>query len=102
METEKQNKYSVINQFQVFVPFLHPLKTAETLLFFRCVLKVKKANIGLKWIDNSGSEIISIRNKAALFYGTNAQNTTSTSASNNNVMNGVIIFISEKCKCSCE
>ena len=51
---------------------------------------------------NSGSEIISIRNKAALFYGTNAQNTTSTSASNNNVMNGVIIFISEKCKCSCE
>ena len=102
METEKQNNYYVVNQFQANVPFLHPLKTAETFLFFRCVLGVKKGNIGLKWVDNSGREIISIRNNATLIYGINGQNTTSTSASNNNVINGVTIFISEKFKCSCE
>ena len=102
METEKQNNYHVINQFQANVPFLDPLKTAETLLFFRCVLGVKKGNIGLKWIDNSGREIISIQNNATLIYGINGQNTTSTSASNNNVINGVTIFISEKFKGSCE
>ena len=98
---EKQNYY-VVNQFQANVPFLHPLKTAETLLFFRFVLGVKKGNIGLKWVDNSGREIISIRNNATLIYGINGQNTTSTSASNNNVINGVTIFISEKFKGSCE
>ena len=92
METEKQNKYSVVNQFQANVPFLHPLKTAETLLLFWCVLGVKKGNIHLKSVDNSGREIISIRNNATLIYGINGQNTTSTSASNN-VINGVTIFI---------
>ena len=102
METKKQNNYSAVNLFQANVPFLHPLKTAETLLFFRCVLGVKKGNIGLKWIDNSGREIISIRNNATLIYGINGQNTTSTSASNNNVINGVTIFISEKFKGLCE
>ena len=102
MGTEKQNNYYVVNQFQANVPFLHPLKMAETLLFFRCVLGVKKGNIGLKWIDNSGREIISIQNNATLIYGINGQNTTSTSASNNNVINGVTIFISEKFKGSCE
>ena len=102
METEKQNNCYVVNQFQANVPFLHPLKTAETLLFFRCVLRVRKANNDLKWVDNSGREIISIRNNATLIYGINGQNTTSTSASNNNVINGVTIFISEKFKGSCE
>ena len=100
METEKQNYY-VVNQFQANVPFLHPLKTAETLLFFRFVLGVKKGNIGLKWVDNSGREIISIRNNATLIYGINAQNTTLTKVSNNNVINGVTIFISKKFKGSC-
>ena len=52
METEKQNNYYVFDQFQENVPFLQPLKTAETLLFFRCVLGVKKRNIGLKSVDN--------------------------------------------------
>ena len=102
METEKQNNYSVANQFQTIVHFLHPLKMTETLLFIWYVLGVKKGNIGLKRVDNSGKEIISIRNKATLIYGINAQNTTSTSASNNNVINGVTIFISEKIKGSCE
>ena len=92
METEKQNYYSVVNQFQANVPFLHPLQTAETLLFSRCVLGVKKGNISLKWLDNSGREIISIGSKAILIYGVNAQNTTSTSAGNNNVINRVTIF----------
>ena len=36
MGTEKQNNYYVTNQFQVNVPFLHPLKTAETLVFPMC------------------------------------------------------------------
>ena len=76
--------------------------TPWTLLFFRCVLGVKKGNIGLKWIDNSGREIISIRNNATLIYGINVQSTTSTSASNNNVINGVTIFISEKLEGLCE
>ena len=98
METEKENNYSVVNQFQANVPFLHPLKTAETFLFFRCVLGVKKGNIGLKWVDNSGREIISIRNNATLIYGINAQNATSTKTRNNNVISGVILFISEKFK----
>ena len=97
METEKQNNYSVANQFQTIVHFLHPLKMTETLLFIWYVLGVKKGNIGLKRVDNSGKEIISIRNNATLIYGINAQNTTSTSASNN-VINGVTIFISEKFK----
>ena len=34
METEKQNNYYVVNQFQANVPFRHPLKTAEILMFF--------------------------------------------------------------------
>ena len=101
METEKQTNYYVVNQFQANVPFRHPLKTVETLIFFRCVLEVKKGSIGLKWVDNSGREIISIRNNATLIYGINGQNTTSTSASNN-VINGVTIFISEKFKGLCE
>ena len=101
METEKQNYY-VVNQFQANVPFLHPLKTAETLLFFRCVLGVKKGNIGLKWVDNSGREILSIQNNATLIYGINWQKRTSTSANDNNVINRVTIFISEKFKGSCQ
>ena len=91
METEKQTNYYVVNQFQANVPFRHPLKTVETLMFFRCVLGVKKGNIGLKWVDNSGREIISIRNNATLIYGTNY-----------NVINGITIFISEKFKGLCE
>ena len=83
MVTEKQTNYYVVNQFQANVPFRHPLKTAETLMFFRCVLGVKKGNIGLKWVDNSGREIKSIRNNATLIYGINEQNITSTSTSNN-------------------
>ena len=102
MEAEKQNNCYVVNQFQANVPFLHPLKTAETLLFFRCVLGVKKGNNDLKWVDNSGREIINIRNNATLIDGINGQNTTSTSASNNDVINGVTIFIPEKFKGSCE
>ena len=34
MEPGKQNNYYVVNQFQADVPFLHPLKTVETLLIF--------------------------------------------------------------------
>ena len=102
MVTEKQTNYYLVNQFQANVPFWHPLKTAETLMFFRCVLGVKEGNIGLKWVDNSGREIISIWNNATLIYSINGQNTTSASASNNNVINGVTIFISEKFKGSCE
>ena len=102
MKTEKQNNYYVVNQFQANVPFLHPLKTAETFLFFRCVLGVKKGNIGLKSVDNSGKEIISIRNNATLVYGINGQSATSASASNNNVINHFTIFISEKFKGSCQ
>ena len=102
METGKQNNYYVVNQFQANVPFLQPLKTAENLLLFWCVHGVKKGNIDLKWVDNSGREILRIRNKATLTYGINAQNATSTSASNNNVINGATIFISEKFKGSCE
>ena len=93
---------TLLTNFQANVLFLHPLKTAETLLFFWCVLGITKGNIGVKWVDNSGSEIISIQNNATLIYGINRQNTTSTSASNNNVINGVTIFISEKFKVSCE
>ena len=59
-ETVKQTNYYVANQFQANVPFLHPLKMAEALLFFRFVLGVKKGNIGLKWVDNSDREIISM------------------------------------------
>ena len=102
METEKQINYYIVNQFQANVPFLHPLKTAETFFFFRYVLGVKKGNIGLKWVDNSGREIISIRNNATLVYGINGQSTTSTSSSNNNVINHFTIFISEKFKGSCQ
>ena len=53
--------------------------------------RVKKGNIGLKWVDNSGREIISIRNNATLIYGTNY-----------NVINGITIFISEKFKGLCK
>ena len=53
-------------------------------------------------LDNSGREIISTRNNATLIYGINAQNTTLTKVSNNNVINGVTIFISKKFKGSCE
>ena len=60
------------------------------IMFFRCVLGVKKGNIGIKWVDNSGREIISIGNNGTLIYGINGQNTTSTSATNN-VINGVTI-----------
>ena len=102
METKKRNNYSAVNQFQANVPFLHPLKTAETLLIFWCVIRVKKGNIGLKWVDNSGRETISMRNSATLIDGLNAQNTTSTSASNNNVINSVPIFVSEKFEDLCE
>ena len=101
METERQTNYYVVNQFQANVPFWHPLKTAETLLLFWCVLRVKKGNIGLKWVDNSVREIIIIRHNATLIYGINGQNITSTSASNN-VINGVTNFISEKFKGLCE
>ena len=76
METEKQNNYYVVNQFQANVPFRHPLKTAETLLLFRCVLGVKKGNNGLKRVDNSGRKIIIIRHNATLIYGVNGQNIT--------------------------
>ena len=71
------------------------------LLFYTPWKWVKKRNTGLKWVDNSGREITSIQNNATLIYGINGQNTTSTSASNNNVINGVTIFIFEKCKGSC-
>ena len=71
-------------------------------LFYTPWKRVKKGNIGLKWVDNRGREIISIQNNATLIYGINGQNTTSTSASNNNVINGVTIFISEKFKGSCK
>ena len=99
METEKKTNYYVGNQFQANVPFQHPLKTAKTLMFLQCVLGVKKGNIGLKWVDKSG--IISTRNNTTLTYGTNGQNTSSLSASNN-VINVLTIFISEKCECCCE
>ena len=102
METKKQNNYSAVNLFQANVPFLHPLKTAETLFFFWSVIRVKKGNIDLKWVDNSGRETISMRNSATLIDGLNAQNTTSTSASNNNVINSVTILFSEKFKGLCE
>ena len=72
----------------------------QMFLFYTPSKRVKKGNIGLKWVDNSGREIISIQNNATLIYGINGQNTTSTSASNNNVINGVTIFISEKFKSS--
>ena len=75
MGTEKQNNYYLVNQFQANIPFLHPLKMAETLLFFRCVLEVKKGNIGLKWVDKLDKEIISIRNNTTLIYGINVKNT---------------------------
>ena len=75
METEKQNYY-VVNHFQANILFLHPLKTAEALLFFRFVLR-KKGNIRLKWVDNLGKQIISIRNNATLIYGLNAQTSAS-------------------------
>ena len=74
-ETEKQNNYYVVNQFQANVTFLHALKTAENLLFFLCVLVVKKGNIGIKWVDNSCREIISIRKNVTLSYCINVQNT---------------------------
>ena len=73
----------------------------QMFLFYTPWKRVKKGNIGLKWVDNSGREIISIQNNATLIYGINGQNTTSTSASNN-VINGVTIFISEKFKGLCE
>ena len=71
-------------------------------LFYTPWKRVKKENIGLKWVDNSGRGIIIIQNNAALIYGINRQNTNSIRASNNIVINGVTIFISEKFKGSCE
>ena len=65
------------------------------------MLGVKKGNISLKWVNNSGMEIISIRNNATLIYGINRQNTTSANASNN-VIKGVTIFTSKKFKGLCE
>ena len=56
METEKQTNYHVVNQFQANVSFRHALKTAETLMFFRCVFGIKKGNISPKWVNNSGRE----------------------------------------------
>ena len=86
----------LLTNFRQMFLFDTPWKRQKSSCFFRCVLGVKKGNIGLKWVDNSGMEI-SIRNNATLIYGINGQNTTSTSASNN-VINGVTIFISEKFK----
>ena len=60
MGAEKQNSYYVVNQFQANVPFLLPVNTTKPLLFFQCVFGVKKRNIGLKWVDNSGREISGI------------------------------------------
>ena len=71
-------------------------------LFYTPWKRVKKGNIELNWVDNSGREIISIQHNATLIYSINGQNTTSTSASNNNFINGVTIFISEKFKGSCK
>ena len=92
----------LLTNFRQMFLFDTPWKRQKPSCFFRCVLGVKKGNIGLKWVDNSGREIISIQNNATLIYGINGQNTTSTSASNNNVINGVTIFISEKFKGLCE
>ena len=102
METEKQTNYYVVNQFQANVPFQHPLKTAETLMFFSMCPWAKERKHWPKWVDNSGREIIGIRENATLIYGINGQNTTSASASNKNLINGVTIFISQKFKGSCE
>ena len=96
MGREKQNNYYVVNQFLANVPFLHPLKTGESLLLFRCALRMKKRKIDQKRVNNLDKEIISIRNNATLIYGINVQNTTSIIATNNNVINGITIFISEK------
>ena len=74
----------------------------QAFLFYTPWKRVKKGNIGRNWVYNSGKEITSIQNNATLIYGINRQNTTSTSASNNNVINGVTIFISEKFKGLCE
>ena len=71
-------------------------------LFYTPWKRVKKGNIGLKRVDNWGRKIISIQNNATLIDGINRQNTTSTSASNNNVINVITIFISEKFKGSCQ
>ena len=101
METEKQTNYYVVNQFQANVPFQHPLKTAETLMVFSMCPWAKERKHWPKWVDNSGREIIGIRNNAKLIYVINGQNTTSPSASNN-AINGVNIFISGKCKGLCE
>ena len=68
METEKQNNNYVPNQIQANIPFLHTLKTSETLLFFWCVLGVEKKNIGLKWVDSFDKKLISIRTNATLPY----------------------------------
>ena len=74
----------------------------QMFLFYTPSKRVKKGNIGLKWVDNSGRETISMRNSARLIDGLNAQNTSSTSASNNNFINSVTIFFSEKFKGLCE
>ena len=71
-------------------------------LFYTPWKQVEKGNIGVKWVDNSGKGMKSIQNNATLIYSINGQNTTSTSATNNNIINGVTIFISEKFKGSCE
>ena len=98
---ESKTTTMLLTNFRQMFIFYIPWKRQKPCCFW-CILGVKKGNIDLKWVDNSGREIISIRNKATLIYSINGQNTTSTSASNNNVINGVTIFISEKFKVSCE
>ena len=82
--------------------FSTPLENGRNPLVFLMCPWVKKGNIGLKLVDISGREIISIRDNTKLIYGINGQNATSTSASNSNVISRVTIFISEKFKGSCE
>ena len=97
---ESKTTTMLLTNFRQMFIFYTPWKRQKPCCFW-CILGVKKGNIDLKWVDNSGREIISIRNKATLIDSINGKNTTSTSASNN-VMNGVTIFISEKFKGSCE
>ena len=59
----------LLTNFRQMFLFDTPWKRQKPSCFFRCVLGVKKGNIGLKWVDNSGREILSIRNNATLIYG---------------------------------
>ena len=91
----------LLANFRQMFLFYTSWKRQKPSCFFWCVLWVKKGNIDLKWVNNSGREIIRIRKNAALIYGINGQNASSKSASNN-VINGVTIFISQKFRGSCE